>query len=120
MRTIRYVTAAALVLVLGVAVALQADEQKDKGDKKDKEVTLKGMICCTMCQLKETSECGNAIKVKEDGKDVIYYFDDKGKAEKYHDAICTDGPKKGSVTGVVTTKDKKKYIKPKKDGVKFD
>ena len=97
----------------------KSDEQKDKADKKDKEVTLKGTIVCTKCELGETSDCANAIKVKEDGKDVVYYFDDNGKAEKYHATICTE-PRKGSVTGVVTTKDKKKYIKPKKDGVKFD
>ena len=118
MATIRRMMAVALVL--GVAVALQAaEEQKDKDAKKDKEVTLKGTICCTKCELNETADCGNCIKVKEDGKDVVYYFDDKGKAEKYHGSIC-DGPKKGSVTGVVTVKDKKKFIKPKKDGVKFD
>jgi hypothetical protein len=112
---LRRLQATACVLVLGVVVALQAAEEK----KADKEVTLKGTICCTKCELNETTDCGNAIKVKEDGKDVIYYFDDKGKAEKYHEGICGE-PKKGSVTGVVTTKDKKKYIKPKKDGVKFD
>ena len=35
---------------------------------------------------------------------VTYYFDDKGKAEKYHKNICT-GAKNGSVTGVLSEKD---------------
>ena len=67
----------------------------------------------------ETKACGNAIKTQIDGKDVTVYFDDKGKGEKYHKGICSD-PKKGSVTGVVTEKDKKKFITPAKDGVKFE
>ena len=108
----------ALTLVLGLAMVARAEDKKDEV-KKDKEVKLTGTICCTMCELKETKDCGNAIKVKEGDKEVIYYFDDNGKTEKYHGTIC-EGPKKGSVTGVVTTKDKKKYIKPAKDGVKFE
>jgi hypothetical protein len=112
--------ALALALVAGLGLAAWAQDKKDKDAKPaDKEVTLKGLIVCTKCELKETSECSNAIKVKEDGKDVIYYLKDKADGEKYHDDICT-GPKKGSVTGVVSEKDKKKYITPKKDGVKFD
>jgi hypothetical protein len=112
---------AALSLVLGglmvcaVNVSTRAEEKKE--DKK--EVTLKGTIVCTKCELGETKECGNAIKTKIDGKDVIVYFDDKGKGEKYHGKICSDA-KPGSVTGVVTEKDKKKFITPAKDGVKFD
>jgi hypothetical protein len=80
---------------------------------------LKGTIVCTKCELKETAECGNAIKTKIDGKEVTVYFDDKGKGEKYHKTICAD-TKAGSVTGVVSEKDKKKFITPAKDGVKFE
>jgi hypothetical protein len=112
---------AALHVLLGVAmvfvvnVSVRAEEKKE--DKK--EVTLKGTICCTKCDLGETKECGNAIKTKIDGKDVTVYFDDKGKGEKYHGKICAD-PKPGSVTGVMSEKDKKKFITPAKDGVKYD
>lgn len=102
-----------LVAVLGLTVALHSQE-KDK-----KEKTLKGTICCSKCELGETPACGNAIKVKEGDKEVVYYFDDKGRSEKYHGKICS-GPAKGSVTGVVSEKDKKKYITPSKDGVKFE
>lgn len=87
-------------------------------EEKGKEVTLNGEILCTKCALSETPDCGQAIKVKENGKDVTYYFKDKGKAESYHDKVC-GGPAKGSVKGKVTEKDGKKWITPAKDGVKF-
>jgi hypothetical protein len=103
-----------MVAMVGLLVAVQAKEEK-------KAETLKGTICCTKCCLKETDECGNAIKVKVDDKDVIYYFKDEGKKESYHKAFCTKGSTiKGSVTGVVTEKDGKKWITPSKDGVKID
>ena len=103
--------------VFGAAVLASAEE----GEKKEpaKEVTLKGTICCTKCELGETKACGNAIKVKKGDKTMVYYFADKGGKEKYHKEICTE-TKAGSVTGVVSTKGDQKYIKPSKDGVKFD
>src|SRR3954464_5016184 len=97
---------ALLVLVLG----LQADDKK--------EVTLKGTILCAKCSLNETPKCTNAIKVKEDGKDVVYYFNDKGAKESYHKAIC-QSEKEGTVTGTVSEKDGKKTITPAKNGVKY-
>jgi hypothetical protein len=106
----------AVAVLFGLTLAVQA---QDKKEEKPKEVTLKGTICCTMCELNETKACGTCIKVKEGDKEVTYYFDDKGKEEKYHETIC-GAPKKGSVMGVVSTKDKKKMIKPSKDGVKFE
>jgi hypothetical protein len=93
-------------LIFAVVAGIHAQD-------KDKEVTKKGTILCTKCELKETKACGNAIRVKEDGKDVIYYFLDNGAKEKYHKDICT-GPKEGTVVGVVSEKDKKKMIKPSK------
>ncbi len=106
-----------LFAVVGLALAVQAQEKKE--DKKPKEETLKGSIVCTKCELGETADCGNAIQVKAGGKTVTYYFLDKGKAEKYHRKICS-GPAKGSVTGVVSEKEGKKYVTPSKDGVKYD
>jgi hypothetical protein len=104
-----------LGLVVGCAMVLAVQAEEKEG----KKVTLKGEILCTKCALKETDACGNAIRVKEDGKTVVYYFDDTGRKASYHGDICR-GPKKGSVTGVVSEKDKKHHIKPEKDGVKFD
>jgi hypothetical protein len=106
------ILASALILVIG-GIA-QSEEKKEK-----KEVTLKGTIVCAKCKLKETDKCTTAIQVKEGDKEVTYYLDDKGRTEEYHEKICT-GPAKGSVTGVVSEKDKKKYITPAKGGVKFD
>jgi hypothetical protein len=100
-----------LALVFTLVVVARAEEQK--------EVTLKGTITCSKCGLKETEDCGNAIVVKDGDKEVTYYFKDTGKKEKYHKNICT-GKKAGSVTGVVSEKDGKKWITPSKDGVKFE
>ncbi len=105
-------------MLLGLAVVLALVASNLRAEE-GKEVTLKGTILCAKCELKETDVCTNAIRVKEDGKDVVYYFKDKGKKEKYHKQICQE-PKEGSVTGTVSEKDGKKYITPKKDGVKFD
>jgi hypothetical protein len=80
----------------------------------DKEVTLKGTILCAKCALKQTPKCTTAIQVKEDGKDVVYYFLDKGAKEDYHEEVCGGGKKEGTVTGLVTEKDGKKWIKPSK------
>jgi hypothetical protein len=102
-----------MVLGLAVVLALVAGLQAD-----DKEVTLKGTILCAKCELKEAAKCTNAIRVKEDGKDVVYLFKDNGGKEKYHKTICQE-PKDGEVKGKVSEKDGKKYITPSKDGVKF-
>ncbi len=102
---------AALSVLVGLAVifALAAAEEK----------TLKGKITCAKCDLGKETKCTNVIVVKEDGKEVVYYFDDKGGKESYHKEICKEG-KDGSVTGELSDKEGKKYVKPKKDGVKFD
>jgi hypothetical protein len=64
-------------------------------------------------------KCLNVITVTKDGKEVPYILDDNGGKEKYHKDICT-GTKKGSVTGVVSKKGDHYYIKPSKDGVKYE
>jgi hypothetical protein len=85
----------------------------------DKEVTLKGTILCAKCALNETKKCTTAIKVKEGGKDVVYYFLDRGAKEDYHEEVCGGGQKEGTVTGVVSEKDGKKWVTPKKGGVEY-
>lgn len=99
------ITLASLVVWCALTVAAHAE---------DKEVTLKGKIMCAKCALKEGTKCQTAIKVKEGGKDVIYYFLDKGVAEAHHEAVCGGGQKDGTVTGPVSEKDGKKWITPKK------
>jgi len=99
-----------IVSTLGLIMAagLRAEDKK--------EVTLKGTILCAKCALKAegVTKCTTAIQVKEDGKDVVYYFDDKGAKEDYHEEVCGGDKKQGSVTGVVSEKDGKKFITPKK------
>jgi hypothetical protein len=80
----------------------------------DKEVTLKGTIMCAKCELKQAKKCMTVIQVKEDGKDVTYWFLDKGNKEAYHEPVCGSGRKAGTVIGVVTEKDGKKWVTPKK------
>jgi len=70
---------AALTLLLGVTMVLVV--AATRAEDKPKEVTLKGSIVCTKCELGETKACGNAIKTKIDGKDVVVYFDDQGGKE---------------------------------------
>jgi hypothetical protein len=77
-------------------------------------VTLKGEVMCGKCELKETPKCATVIRVKEGGKEVTYYFLDKGTGEEYHEAVCGGGRKEAAVTGTVTEKEGKKYITPTK------
>lgn len=107
MKTIGFVA-----LVLFVVCPVTVGLQPDKGEKK--VVTLKGTILCAKCALKEAKKCQTAIQVKEGEKLVTYYFDDKGSAESYHEAVCGADGKEGTVTGNVTEKDGKKWIKPTK------
>ncbi|MGL4554888.1 MAG: DUF6370 family protein [Gemmataceae bacterium] len=105
-----------LAIVLGVVLAVGAAEEEKKAAK---ETTLKGEIGCPKCGFSIAKKCGNAIKVKDGEKEVIYTFLDAGAKAPYHSEICTE-IKKGTVTGVVSEKDGKKFIKPAKDGVKFE
>lgn len=95
----------AMAVFCGSVLSLQAA---------DKEVTLKGDFVCAKCTLKQEKKCTTAIKVKEDGKEVTYLLKDKGVGESYHEAVCGGGSKAGTVTGVVSEKDGKKWITPSK------
>jgi hypothetical protein len=106
-----------LAIVFTAVMVVQAQEEAK---------TLKGDLACPSCvfKLKGLSGCHNAIKVKEADKDVYYILVDKRKGEPYHKDICRD-TKKGSVKGVIVKAPdgmpaEYKYIKPEKDGVKFD
>lgn len=104
--------ALSLAVVLGFLALVQADDKK--------EVTLKGSMVCGKCTLGVCKKCTNVLRVKEDGKTVNYFIEDKGRGAKYHKAICPPNKSQDAkVTGTVTTKDGKKWIKPSKDGVKI-
>jgi hypothetical protein len=94
-----------LAVVLGFLVLARADEGKEE--------TLKGTITCAKCDLKLIKgKCHTVVKVK----DTVYWFDPDG-SKKYHKPICTE-PKEGTVTGTVSEKDGKKWVKVSK--VDFD
>jgi hypothetical protein len=82
----------------------------------EKEVTLKGTILCAKCALHEKglTKCTTAIKVQENGKDVVCRFDDKGSKEEYHEEVCGGATRDGIVKGTIYEKDGKKYVKPSK------
>ena len=80
----------------------------------DKEVKLEGKIMCAKCALKQAKKCATVIKVNDDGKEVVYWFLDKGTKEEYHEEVCGGAVKEGTVTGTISEKDGKKWIKPKK------
>ncbi len=87
-------------LMIGLTSLVRADDKK--------EVTLEGKITCAKCDLGVEKACATVIVVKEDGKDVTYYFDKKGNSE-HHKKICTS-PMEGKVTGTVSEKDGKKFV----------
>jgi len=74
----------------------------------NKAISLTGKITCAKCDLKIEKECATVIVVNENGKDAIYYLDEKS-SKTNHDAICQSA-KQGSVTGVVSEKGGKKTI----------
>jgi hypothetical protein len=99
-----------------MALALMATAA-DKDSGSEKEVTLKGTIACSKCTFKEPAvegKCNIAIKVKEKDKDVIYYFDADAHKKWMGGGgdvnFCTKSLP-GSVTGTVSEKDGKKWIK---------
>jgi hypothetical protein len=84
---------AALGLIMAFAAPTLAEE-------KEKEVTLKGTICCAKCELNVAKACATVIKVKgKDGKDMVYYFD-AASHKANHGKICQEA-KDGSVVGTV-------------------
>lgn len=100
-----------LVAALTLVISLQAQDKK--------EVTKKGTLVCGKCTLEETKACANVLQVKEGEKTINFYLDDKGKGESYHKGICPAGAKKdATVTGTVSEKDGKMYIKASKVDVK--
>lgn len=104
-----WTVALALFVAGALVLGLRAEDKKEVAP-----VTLKGTILCAKCALKEAKKCTTAIEVKEGDKNVVYYFDDKGMKEEYHEAVCGGERKEGTVIGAVSEKDGKKWIKPTK------
>lgn len=103
----RFVYALTAAAVLGAAWTATADDKK--------ESKLTGTLVCGKCMLKQTPKCSNVLQVKEGDKVVNYFLDDKGNGEAYHEGVCGGEKVEGvTVTGTVTEKDGKKFIKPTK------
>lgn len=75
----------------------------------EKEVTLTGMGQCAKCSLMLTSDCQNALVVKNAGKDEVYLLTENDVSKKFHDNVCT-GAAEIKVTGVVKDVAGKKEI----------
>jgi len=100
-------TLIAVVAACSVGAAVQAAPPK--------EVKLTGTLVCGKCSLKATPKCSNVLQVKEGDKVVNYFLDDKGNAESYHEGVCGGDKVEGvTVSGTVTEKDGKKWVKPTK------
>ena len=104
-----------LVKLFAVGIALIALVAAVQA-RPDQEKTLKGTITCAKCDLKKESKCATVIKVQEDGKDVVYYFDTDSH-KKNHSSICQT-PKEGTVTGTTSEKDGKHMITASKVEIK--
>ena len=78
-----------------------------------KEITLEGEIGCGHCSFgAQVDKCTDAIRVKEGDKQVVYLFDAEVNG-KHDEAMCKQ-VRTGKVTGTVTEKDGKKFIKVNK------
>ena len=95
--------ALAVALVCGLALAVQAGQ--------DKEVTLKGDIACAHCTLKVAGvkSCQDALQVTEPGgAKTVYFLAQNDILEKFgHNC---QGKKAVTVTGVTSEKDGQKWI----------
>ncbi len=93
--------ALSLVMVLGLMALTWADDTKEQ--------KLSGTVTCAKCDLKLIKgKCHTVVKVK----DTVYWFE-PDDSKKYHKAICMEA-KEGTVTGTVSEKDGKKWVKVSK------
>ncbi len=56
---------------------------------KSELTTIKGLGLCAKCELGQTAECQNAIKLSKGGKDVIYLFAANDVSKAFHKNVCT-------------------------------
>ena len=101
-------------MMLLAASALLLSGGVEGGEKKGKEVTVKGSITCAKCDLGKEAKCATVIV---DSKDKTVYYFDPAAHKKNHSTVCTSAAD-GSVTGTVKTEGEKKIITVKT--VKFD
>lgn len=69
-----------------------ADSEKSKPQKVKpvaKKITIKGLGMCAKCELGQTTECQNAIRVLAGGKELIYLFSQNELSKAFHKNLCT-------------------------------
>ena len=96
------------VAALSLFAAATAEEKSEKGGT----VTKAGKLVCAKCTLSIADKCSHVLVVKEDGKDVNYFVDDKNKD---HKKVCPAGTElDAKVTGKLVEKDGKKTLQAAK------
>ncbi|MCS1408426.1 MAG: hypothetical protein M2R45_01601 [Verrucomicrobia subdivision 3 bacterium] len=91
---VKKLTAAKIELVKVAAKEQSAEEASVKKVAKakaapDKQLTIKGLGMCAKCELGETAQCQNAVKLTKDGKEVIYLFAANDVSEAFHKNVCS-------------------------------
>ncbi|HMP16320.1 MAG TPA: DUF6370 family protein, partial [Gemmatales bacterium] len=76
------------------------------------EIKIEGSVCCAKCELGKEKACKTVVVVKENNKEVIYYFDAESD-KKFHKDYCK-GSVEAKVTAKVTEKDGKKWLSVEK------
>lgn len=87
-----------LITVLGCAVALALSINARAEEEKEKE--LKGEGLCLKCELKKADSCQNVVRVKEEGKEVLYILEKNDVSNAFHKNVC-GGVKKVTAKGKV-------------------
>ena len=75
------------------------------------EKTITGDGICTKCKLGETTSCGNAVRVQEKAKTIIYYLVQSKTSKDSHEYFCK-GIQRVKVTGTLQVVDGKRQLKP--------
>lgn len=69
--------------------AAKPEKAKKSKEKTVQKTTIKGLGMCAKCELGETDQCQNAVKIVKDGKEWIYLFADNDLSKDFHKNICT-------------------------------
>ena len=69
--------------------AAKPEKAKKSEEKTVQKTTIKGLGMCAKCELGETPQCQNAVKLVKDGKEWIYLFADNDLSKDFHKNICT-------------------------------
>ena len=67
-----------------------------------KTVKIKGLGLCAKCELGETAECQNAVRLTKDGKEIVYLFAANEVSKAFHKNVCRSTANivaEGSVSG---------------------